>query len=180
MQRRFTKIKYNPKKGMVHLEYKAGKQLLDEYTVKCTEAPHPNFLKCLEAFKTHVTEICELPSDYAGRITVRGVSLNYGGEDDVMGCVIIAGMELQNSNAPLNLNTPNKIECMYNQDMPDDEKVLMSADMRDDIEELIHEANLYVEGERAQTSLFAEEVKEPQDADLIEDANERMALPQAG
>ena len=180
MERRFTKIKFDPKKGMVHLEYKSGKQLLDEYTMKCTEAPNPNFIKSLEVFKTHVTDICELPADYADRIIVRGISLNYGGEDDVMGCVIIAGMELQNSNAPLNLNTPNKIECMYNPDMPDDEKVLMSADMRDDIEELIHEANLYVEGERAQTSLFAEEVKEPQDAELIEGADEPMALPQAG
>lgn len=180
MERRFTKIKFDPKKGMVHLEYKSGKQLLDEYTMKCTEAPHPNFLKSLEVFKTHVTDICELPAEYAERIIVRGISLNYGGEDDVMGCVIIAGMELQNSNAPLNLNTPNKIECMYNPDMPDDEKVLMSADMREDIEELIHEANLYVEGERAQTNLFAEEVKEPQDAELIEGADEPMALPQAG
>ena len=159
MDRRFTKIKFDPKKGMVHLEYKSGKQLLDEYTMKCTEAPHPNFLKSLEVFKTHVTDICELPAEYAERIIVRGISLNYGGEDDVMGCVIIAGMELQNSNAPLNLNTPNKIECMYNPDM---------------------EANLYVEGERAQTSLFAEEVKEPQDAELIEGADEPMALPQAG
>lgn len=98
---------------MVHLEYKSGKQLLDEYTMKCTEAPHPNFLKSLEVFKTHVTDICELPAEYAERIIVRGISLNYGGEDDVMGCVIIAGMELQNSNAPLNTSQSRKRAQMH-------------------------------------------------------------------
>lgn len=29
--------------------------------------------------KKHVAELCELPADYADRITTRSVSLNYGG-----------------------------------------------------------------------------------------------------
>lgn len=61
---------------------------MNEYTAKCTEEPAPNFLEALKDLRQFVIEMCELPEDYIDRITVKSVSLNYGGEaDTICGCI---------------------------------------------------------------------------------------------
>lgn len=151
---RFTKIKYNPEKGGVYIAYQKGKDFEDEYTVRCTEKPRPEFVKAMQDLAEYVTEICELPSEYTKRIEVTSVSLNYGGPNDTEGATITAKMMLENSNAPLNINTPNKAFEMYNVDADPDPKVLLSEDCVEAIETLEQEARKYIAGYRAQGNLF--------------------------
>ena len=102
----------------------------------------------------HVTKMCELPSEYTKRIEVTSVSLNYGGPNHTEGATITAKMMLENSNAPLNINTPNKAFEMYNADADPDPKVLLSEDCVEAIEALEQEAKKYIAGYRAQGNLF--------------------------
>ena len=151
---RFTKIKYNPEKGGVYIAYQKGKDFEDEYTVRCTEKPRPEFMGAMQGLAEHVTSMCELPSEYTKRIEVTSVSLNYGGPNDTEGATITAKMHLENSNAPLNINTPNKAFEMYNEDADPDMKALLTEDCVEAIETLEQEARKYIAGYRAQGNLF--------------------------
>lgn len=155
--RRYTKIKYT-EKG-VYIAYQQGAGFVNEYTVKCTDEPAPNFLEALMDLRQFCIEMCELPEDYLDRITVKSVSLNYGGEADTMGATITACMELYNSNAPLNINTPNKPEAPYNPDQEWDEKTCLTEDCVYAIRNLALAAEEYLLGTRQQTSLFDGEGK---------------------
>lgn len=130
---------------------------MNEYTAKCTEEPAPNFLEALKDLRQFVIKMCELPEDYIDRITVKSVSLNYGGEADTMGATISASMELYNSNAPLNINTPNKPEMPYNPDQEWDEKTCLTEECVFAIRKLVLVAEEYLSGVRQQTSLFEAE-----------------------
>ena len=152
MARRFTKIKYN--KGVVFVAYEQG---ANEYSMKCNEMPRAEFVQALIELQEEVIRMCELPDEYLDRITVKSVSLNYGGKKETMGATITASMELFYSNAPLNLNTPNKPVEPYADGEYDDEaleKMCLSEECVEKIFILINEANLYVDGKRAQGSLF--------------------------
>lgn len=126
----------------------------DEFSFTCSEDARPAFYAALKKLATHVIEMCELPESYSDRITVRGVSFSYGGENEVMGATISAGMELKYSHPNLNLNTPHKASAMYNENTPDDEMQLLSGDCVDDLENLQKECEAYIKGDRAQESLF--------------------------
>jgi hypothetical protein len=126
----------------------------DEYSFTCSEDARPEFYTSLKKLAPHVIYLCELPESYLPRITVRGVSFSYGGENEVMGATISAAMELKNSYPNLNLNTPHKASEMYNENTPDDEMQLLSSDCISDLENLQSECVAYINGERAQESLF--------------------------
>lgn len=79
MARRFRKIRYDEKKGQVTLIWEDGKAHEDKYSLECMESPRPEFVQAFKELAKHVAELCELPADYADRITTRSVSLNYGG-----------------------------------------------------------------------------------------------------
>ncbi len=156
MARRFTKIKYDGK--TVFLQYQQGPAFKDEYSMKCRELPRPEFAEALKALAPEVLYLCELATAYLNRIKVRSVSLNYGGKGETMGATITSQMDLYNSNCPLNLNTPNKPVEPYNTDCEYDDDTLAKMCLRgecvDKLEDLIDEANKYVDGQRAQGSLF--------------------------
>ena len=77
-------------------------------------------------------------------------------------------MKLAYSNAPLNLNTPNKPEEPYNTDCEyDDEtyaKMCLRSECIDKLYQLIDEANYYVDGQREQGNLFEGQEAEMQKA----------------
>ena len=152
--RRFTKIKYNAKKGYVFISCQQGKYYQDEVSLKCSEPPRPEFIKALAAFDRHVMIMCELPEDYLKRITTKSVSLNYGGPNETMGATITASMELYDSYAPLNLNTPNKPVEMYDENAAENPMAVLSEECINSIDNLIDEAGKYLDGERAQGKLF--------------------------
>lgn len=125
----------------------------DEYSFTCSEEARPEFYKAMEKLAKHVIEMCELPEDYFSKITVRGVSFSYGGPDETMGATISAAMALEKSYPNLNLNTPHKASEMYS-DSPADPMQLLSAECIEDLTVLLEECEYYIEGDRAQGSMF--------------------------
>ncbi len=148
---RIKKVKIT-KHNRINIQYEKqnkNTETWDEYSLTCSDEPRPEFRLALARLATHVVEMCELPYEYKSRIIVNGVTFSYGGESETMGATIISQMELENSNTNLNLNTPHKGSEFYG-----DPKQLLTDECIDDLEELIKEVELYIEGERAQMNLF--------------------------
>lgn len=129
-------------------------QTWDEYSFTCSDPPKPSLNKAMRDLIPHVIEMCELPVEYIDRITVTGVSFSYGGEQEVMGATITSQMKLSLSNCDLNLNTPHKASASYSE-YEADPKQLLSEDCIDALYALCDEIQLYIQGERAQTNMFA-------------------------
>lgn len=125
----------------------------DEYSFTCSEDARPEFYEAMKKLATHVIDMCELPDSYLPRITVRGVTFSYAGADEVMGATISAQMELENSHSNLNLNTPHKTSDMYS-DSPPDPMQLLSTDCVQALLNLQRECEAYVNGDRAQVTMF--------------------------
>ena len=152
---RIKKIKITSDNKIKVAYEKRNKIGWDEYSFACSDEPRPELYTALKALAPHVIEMCELPEDYLPRIDVRGVTYSYGGENEVMGATIVSQMKLENSYVKLNLNTPHKASEPYSENSPPDEMQLLTDDCIDALEELCEEVNLYIEGERAQQTLFA-------------------------
>lgn len=154
MNIRFKKIKITSEEK-INIVYEktnnSGK--MDEYSMTCSDKARPEFYDVMQALATEVIDMCELPNDYIDRILVRSVSFSYGGDKEVMGATITAQMVLNKSNCNLNLNTPHKASDSYS-DGDADEKQLLSADCIDALKALCAEAELYIDGDRAQMKLF--------------------------
>jgi len=151
---RITKAKVTKEKKISMEFQKLTKNLgWDEYSFTCSEDARPEFHAAMNSLAIHVIEMCELPDEYLNRINVRGVSFSYGGDKEVMGATITAQMKLENSNSDLNLNTPHKASDSYS-DGPADEKQLLSDDCIRYLLKLQKECELYIDGERAQVSIF--------------------------
>jgi len=129
-------------------------QSWDEYSFTCADKARPEFYEAVKQLAEHVIEMCELPDSYLPRIDVRGVSVSYGGDDEIMGATISAQMTLKYSNCNLNINTPHKACAPYSEG-EGDEKQLLSTDCVDDLRRLYDECDSYIKGDRAQMSLFS-------------------------
>lgn len=151
---RIKKVKIT-KHNKINIQYEKqnrNTETWDKYSLTCSDEPRPEFRLALERLATHVVEMCELPYEYKQRIIVTGVTFSYGGESETMGATIISQMELENSNTNLNINTPHKTSEFYSE--TGDPKQLLTYECLEDLENLINEVELYIEGERAQMNLF--------------------------
>lgn len=154
MKIRFKKIKVTSEQKITLVyEQENNNRTMDEYSMTCSDKARPEFYSAMKDLAPHVIEMCELPNNYLERIDVRGVSFSYGGEKEVMGATITAQMMLNKSNCNLNLNTPHKASESYS-DGDGDPKQLLSCECVDALKTLCAEAQLYIEGDRAQTKLF--------------------------
>ena len=81
------------------------------------------------------------------------MSFSYS-EDGVQGAVISALRELKRSVQPLNLNTPHKPYQPYNPEQGADPDMLMPENIIEHLNEVEDEAQRYIDGDRAQGSLF--------------------------
>lgn len=153
---RIKKVK-SSSENRVEITYQKKSQTdaWNDFSLSCVEKAEPAFYISLAALAEDVVEMCELPADYQERINVRGVSFSYGGDKEVMGATISAGMRLEHSNCPLNLNTPHKASESYN-DGEADVKQLLSGDCVERLWKLQEMAERYVDGVRAQGNLFGE------------------------
>jgi len=161
---RFNKIKYT--KGKVMLEWEVPNKTgdYDQYTMSCSDEPKIEFRAALSALAEDLVAMCELPEEYITRVVMSGISLSYGGEKEVPGATLIGQMVLHNSNVPLNLISPHKIEEFYSEE--GDPKQLLDDDCIDRIHELIKEAEAFCNGDRAQGQLFSESLKSGMAKDL--------------
>ena len=150
--RRFTKIK-STSDGRIELRFQVWSGgAWDEYRMICNEQARPGFYARLEELAPFAVEIVDLPEMYGNGIRVSGVSLSYGGDEDVMGAVITAQKALTTSNGPFIFNTPHKPSEPYTPD--GDDSVCLSAECVLAIEQLCEEGWKYVSGQRAQAGLF--------------------------
>jgi hypothetical protein len=126
----------------------------DEYQMICRDKARPTFYLYMKDLSKHVIEMCELPVE-AEKIKVRGVTVSYGGDKEVMGATISAEYILKNSNCNLNLNTPHKASDSYS-DSPADPMQLLSDECIEDLQEFYEECKAYISGDREQGRLFDE------------------------
>ncbi len=153
MKLRFKKIKVQKKDDRIYLEYEnvQGEEVLHEQMLRSADKARPEFHLALQALRTDVIEMCELPETDADYIIVKSISLSWAGPEQTMGCTITAQKTLKKSMCPLLLNTPHKIEKFYAEH--GDERALLSYNCLANIREVIKEAGLYLNGERAQQAL---------------------------
>jgi len=171
-ERRFRKIKVNSDDKIVlnyDEENKNGDW--DEYSMVCGEKALPEFYEAMKNLSSFVLDMCELPKGDSSKIRVKGVSFSYGGDNDTMGATITASKLLTHSNTDLNLNTPHKIEEFYSEN--GDENQLMPDGCAYALEELIKQAERFLDGEREQLDIFSEdaekeEVPEEKESEPVE------------
>lgn len=149
----FTKIKYDGSK--VRIEYEVERKDggdADEYAMHSGDRPRPEFDQALQALTVDVVTICELiPSD-VDRLKVRGVTLTH--TNGILGACVTALKELKGSNAPLVINTPHLPESPYSDG--DDLSPVMPSGMAARLEAVMMEGERYLDGERAQSTLFSQ------------------------
>jgi hypothetical protein len=136
----------------------------DEYQLNCRDNARPTFYTRLQDLAQHVIEICELPVEL-NRVNVKGVSVSYGGDKEVMGATITAEYKLENSVCGLNLNTPHKASESYS-DAPADPMQLLSDDCIEALEDFYDECYAYISGDRERMSLFDELKNMPEFQDM--------------
>lgn len=159
---RFTKIKYDPKKERVVLNYtiENGTDEPDEFSVNIRQPPHPDLVDALAALGEHALALCELEGVEAEDLEVRSVSFSWS--HDVMGATITALRTLRRSSSPLVLNTPHKTVAHYGED-GDDEHLLPESTV-EALMDLVHEARAFLpppigrakRGEKPQTEMDLE------------------------
>lgn len=154
MERRLRKLKLG-KDGKVELAFQQRaepERPWDDFAMTCNDAPRPEMATALQALVPDLLDICELPEDYRSGLTIASVSLSYGGDEETMGAVMTGLKALCTARAPLVLNSPHLPSEPYSDGA--DEPTL-PAETVAKLATVEGEAFLYVDGDRAQGSLFA-------------------------
>lgn len=152
---RFTKIKLKEQKIFIVWEkYEESTKAWDEYSLRCADPALPSLYEAMKKLDHHIAVICELPTTCEETIEATGVSFTYG--EDGRGCVITGKKLLKSNPAPMNLNTPYKVEDPQ-EGMED---YALSRECIDALRELEDEAFAYINGKRAQGNMFQEEYPE--------------------
>jgi hypothetical protein len=154
MDRRIVKFKHKPKENYVFIKYETDNEAyIDTVSIESHDEPHPDLPAALQAFALHVGDMAEFPEDYCDGIQVLGVTWTWS--NGVRGCVVTARKELEQSNAPLIINTPNFTDEPYNEDDDSGMNLLNSNEIAA-LDRLEKEVFAFVDGKRAQGDLFAD------------------------
>jgi hypothetical protein len=173
VQRRVTKVKYDGERVAIAYDAIKPDGAADHYTLDCDDAPAPGFTKALQKLAKHILELCELPEEYGQGLTVRGVSFSYSGDHAVMGAVVTALKALQMVASPLVLNTPHQTEAPVSDS--GDPSVCMTTAFAKDLQAVQVQAERYIDGKRAQVSLFEQEPPPAADPSGLKDLTEAAA-----
>lgn len=152
MEKHITKIKV--KKGEYTLsweEYNERTTEWDKHTLVCKDPPREEFKERLQVMANHVTEICEFEQGATKKIVVNGITISYSNDNNYL--VIMALKELNNSKSPMVINTPARPATPNGACT---KEYCMSNELSRDLSALEEEAWRYIEGDRAQASLFAD------------------------
>ncbi len=155
MNIRFTKIKLKEQKVFLIWEkYEETTKSWDEYSLRCADPALPSLYDAMKNLDKHIAAICELPAACEASIEATGVSFTY--VEEGRGCVITGKKILKSNPAPMNLNTPYKV------DTPAEgmEDYALSDECIDALQALEAEAFEYINGHRAQGNLFEEKPAE--------------------
>jgi hypothetical protein len=145
------------KKYEVHYQKKSTKGW-DDHIMISAEEPSPELLQSLDDLPPHLACICELPTGdwQVNPYTIKGLSFSYGGENETLGVTVTFTRTLRYKNSPLNLNAPHMIEESYSES--GDDKHVMNTELLNTIYAIMSHVQEYLDGKRAQLSLFVEKV----------------------
>jgi len=160
---RIRKIKYNrtgDEKGvLVRWEERGGEGSWDKREFESQDEPADEFGEALQSLAGDVEKMCEIPHDGLHGILVTGVTFSYGGEKEVMGAMITAQRQLVNNPCAWNVNTPHKASDSYS-DTPAPREQLLQEDTIARLNDLIEQAEGYIQGTRKQTSFLKDDKTE--------------------
>ena len=149
---RIKKVKYDKKEKRVLISYEEkGADGYDNYTLDSEDAPNPSLLKSLSDLASDVLYLCEIQGKQDFQVEVRSISFSYGGDKEVMGATISAGIALERSYCPLNVNTPHKASESYSEH--EDPKQLLDESTIIKLKLVQEEAIKFINGDRAQLKM---------------------------
>lgn len=155
-------VKFSVKKGTYFFKwetYQREAKRWDAFTISSKDEPRPELIERLKALADHVPAICEFPSGDALRIIVSGITEAYTDTNRYL--TIICQKRLENSKAPLVINTPPRPK---KPGAGMTEAQCMSEELLADLSALEEEAWRYINGDRAQQVLDLESGDPPEAA----------------
>ena len=93
----------------------------------------------------HIIETLDFPEEWLPRMTTTGLSITWK-DDDIMGMVITAQLQIDGLNAPFNLNTPFVQVYSYHSANDSCEEVCFSRECEELLEKIIAHAKRYMSG----------------------------------
>jgi len=145
-----TKIKIGKdEKNATILYTKSGSKASKEVTYRGYEDVVDDFIVDFRQMSEHILSTLKFPEEWLSRMTTTGLSITWK-EEEIMGMVITAQLEIPGLNAPFNLNTPF-IE-LYSWHISSENScndVYFSEDCEELLEKIIVHAKKYMNGENA-------------------------------
>lgn len=123
-------------------------------SLKCKDEARPEFYQAMQDFAEHWKEILEVDEKVNPEVT--SVSFSWTKDDQgvpVMGVTMYASVRLKRTTGVWGCNTPHRIEHFYSENGGDEGQV-MSDDLSSACKMLLSEAERYINGERAQQTIF--------------------------
>lgn len=152
---RFKKVKLDKDEKKIEIHWLVDRGATDdELSLKCKDEARPEFYAALQDLAEHWKEILE--ADEKLNPEVSSVSFSWTRDDQgvqVMGVTIYASVRLKRTTGVWGCNTPHRIESFYSENGGDEGQV-MSDDLITACKSLLSEAERYINGERAQTTIF--------------------------
>lgn len=125
----------------IHIEYdRINDKKTDAIKLTSEDAPQPDFDKAFQALLEDVIDICLLDPDGWEQARVTGVTIKY--QDDGLGAVITTQNHASDLDVPIIINTPFLAAGS------------ISNEFENKIRAVVDEAIAFIEGKRAQLSLF--------------------------
>ena len=158
-KREIEKVKWDGSVMQIHYSITRDDGGSDEYTLRCRDQPRPEFEQAMNALIPHIGEWLEINDEHwVQGLKPRGVSFTHHPELG-LGAVVTALRDLDKCNSPVTINTPNNFEEPSFEDGP-----CLDGNCVDALKEVIEEANAYIDGYRAQLSLYETEEETAQAA----------------
>lgn len=150
MPNKIKKIKLSGENVLIeYIQPTADGYGFNKHTIESKEQPSPEFEQTLQLLAPFVSELYELPETYSKGMEVISATFIYKGDADTLGCTITAKKTVNTSHNSALFHTP----IVYVSTGEDQEKV-MSGRMEEIINDLQDCARDYIDGERAQQTLF--------------------------
>jgi len=136
----------------LEIEYdkKTGEKY-DKIKIATQDEPAPEFVEAMDSLTPHLVELCEFPKTDEKAITTRAIHLSYHGDHDHMGIVMTGHKKMKKSTGILILNTPIRLQA--DDTKKANEKRDINGDFMKTINNVIWQAQRFLEGYREQTEL---------------------------
>ena len=141
-----TKIKIGKDEKYATILYNtSSSKAAKEVTFKGYEDAVDEFIVDFRGMSEHIIETLDFPEEWLPRMTTTGLSITWK-DDDIMGMVITAQLQIDGLNAPFNLNTPFVQVYSYHSANDSCEDVCYSIECEELLEKIIAHAKRYMSG----------------------------------